>query len=98
MGQPGRRVSLGQPGDGVVAEDERTSDGWDQLAGLERVEVYQATGMIIEMLGLGPLDALVRLRAYAYAHAMTASETAWAILGRSVVLTDDRAPRPGPSR
>ena len=79
----------------VVAQPPGTSDGWDQLAGLERVEVYQATGMIIDLLDLGPLDALARIRAHAYAHGMTASETSWAILGRTLILTDDRDPGTG---
>ena len=57
-------------------------DGFAQLASLERVEVYQATGMIIGATGMGPADALIRLRAYAFAHAMTASEVGYAIVDR----------------
>jgi GAF domain-containing protein len=59
---------------------------WDQLASLERVEVYQATGMIIAALGVGPAEALVRLRARAFALGMTASEVAWAIVERRITL------------
>ena len=55
-------------------------DGWDQLASLARVEVYQATGMLIAALGVDPAEALLRLRAYAFTHDMTATETAWSIL------------------
>lgn len=55
-------------------------DGWEQLASLSRVEVYQATGMLIGALDVGPAEALVRLRAYAFAHGLTAAETAWAIV------------------
>jgi hypothetical protein len=61
-------------------------DGWDQLASLERVEVYQATGMIIGALGVGPAEALVRLRAHAFALDMTASEVAWAVVERRITL------------
>ena len=61
-------------------------DGWDQLASLSRVEVYQATGMLIGALDIGPTEALLRLRAYAFAHDMTAAETAWAILEGRVSL------------
>jgi hypothetical protein len=64
-------------------------DGWDQLASLERVEVYQATGMIIGALGIGPAEAVVRLRAYAFAHGLTASEAAWAVVDRQVSLDSD---------
>jgi hypothetical protein len=52
-------------------------DGWEQLASLERVEVYQATGMIIGGLDVDAAEALVRLRAYALARGLTASEAAW---------------------
>jgi hypothetical protein len=38
------------------------------LAGLQHPEVHQATGMIIVQLGVSAAVALVRLRAYAYAH------------------------------
>jgi GAF domain len=70
-------------------------DGWDQLASLERVEVYQATGMIIGALGVGPAEALVRLRAHAFALSMTASEVAWAVLDGKILLNSDGW-RPGP--
>jgi len=68
------------------AEGER---GWDQLASLERVEVYQATGMIIAALNVSADDALIRLRAYAYARGMTANDVAWQVLDRTVDLNDD---------
>ena len=64
-------------------------DPWSQLSSLERVEVYQATGMIIARLDVGPAEALVRLRAHAFAHGMTASEVAWAIVRRELVLEAD---------
>lgn len=64
-------------------------DPWSQLASLERVEVYQATGMIIGRLDVGPAEALVRLRAHAFAHGMTASAVAWAIIRRELVLDAD---------
>lgn len=74
-------------------------DPWAQLASLERVEIYQATGMIIGRLGVTPAEALVRLRAHAFAHDMTAGEVAWAIIGRDLVLDADdswRDPRGNP--
>jgi hypothetical protein len=70
-------------------------DGWSQLASLERVEVYQATGMVMGMLDVGPAEALVRLRAHAYASGLTASEVAWSIVERRLQLTDDSAPGAG---
>lgn len=69
--------------------------GWAELATLERVEVYQATGMIIGALDVDPTEALIRLRANAYARGMTASELSWAILDRRVALDDDGWRPPG---
>jgi hypothetical protein len=71
-------------------------DGWEQLASLERVEVYQATGMIIGRLDVDAVEALVRLRAYAFARGLTASEAAWAIVERRVSLADDESFRTPP--
>ena len=64
-------------------------DSWDQLASLERVEVYQATGMIIAALDVTPADALIRLRAHAIARNVTASDVAYGILDRRIALDDD---------
>lgn len=61
-------------------------DGWTQLGSLERVEVYQATGMIVGALDVDPTEALVRLRAHAFAHDKTAAEVAWAIVERRLLL------------
>jgi len=73
-------------GDG---ESDGDGDGaWSELASLERVEVYQATGMIMAQLGVGPAEALVRLRAHAFAHDQTASEVAWAVVERRLSFDD----------
>ena len=61
-------------------------DGWTQLASLNRVEVYQATGMIIGALDVDPTEALVRLRARAFARGITANEVAWEIVERRTSL------------
>lgn len=67
--------------DGV--EEGAQADPWDQLESLERVEIYQATGFLIAQLGdTTPSDAVVRLRARAFATGQTASEVAWEILDR----------------
>ncbi len=62
---------------------------WDQLASLERVEVYQATGMIVAALEVTPADALARLRAHAISRSLTASDVAYQILDRRLVLDKD---------
>ncbi|MEW2016123.1 GAF and ANTAR domain-containing protein [Rhodococcus sp. NPDC076796] len=70
-------------------------DGWDQLASLERVEVYQATGILMGQLDLDSIEALARLRAHAYASGQTASEVAWDIIERRLVLDSDDTPTSG---
>ena len=63
--------------------------GWEPLASLERVEVYQATGMIVGALDVTPADALIRLRAHAISHGLTASEVAYRILNRQLIVSAD---------
>lgn len=77
---------------GSDADWEQAASGqgsWDQLASLERVEVYQATGVIVAALQVSAADALVRLRAYAISRGLTASEVAYRILDRRLVLEED---------
>jgi hypothetical protein len=68
-------------------------DAGDELAALERVEIYQATGMLMGQLDCEPGEALVRLRAHAFAVGMTASEVAWLIVRRELALEPDPPPR-----
>lgn len=72
-----------------AAVDDETAAAWDELTALSRVEVYQAAGMLIAQLGIGPTEALVRLRGYAFAHGRSASEVAWEILDRRLRLDND---------
>lgn len=65
-----------------------SKDGWDQLASLERTEVYQATGMLIDALGVSAADAVARLRAHAITRGLTASEVAYRILDRRIMPVD----------
>jgi hypothetical protein len=73
----------------TAGEDE---PAWNQLASLARVEVYQATGMVMAQLGVGPAEALARLRANAFANDRTASQVAWSIVEREVSLEPDNSP------
>lgn len=77
-------------------------DGWVQLGSLQRVEVYQATGMIMGQLGVGNMEALVRLRAHAASHDRTPSEVAWDVIERRLTFAadgqvSDPTPNPHPS-
>jgi hypothetical protein len=70
-------------------------DADDQpAAAWERVEVYQATGMLIARLGVGAGEALMRLRGYAFGHSLTASEVAWGIIEGRIVMSPDDPDRP----
>ena len=62
--------------------------GFDQLASLERVEVYQATGMILAAFAISSADAVARLRAHAVSHNLTASEAAYRVVDRRILLID----------
>jgi hypothetical protein len=66
-------------------------------AAWERVEVYQATGMLIDRLGVGAAEALMRLRGYAFGHDLTASEVAWGIIGHRIEIGRDGPDRPAGS-
>lgn len=77
-------------------EASEVDNGWEQLASLERVEVYQATGMVMGQLDVGAAEALVRLRAHAFAQNLTVSDAAWSVIERRLTLeTDDHWRMPG---
>ena len=79
----------GHPGRPDPDEPSGAEDAWGRLADMDRIEVYQATGMLISQLDVGPAEALVRLRAHAIATNQTASQVALAILERRLVLERD---------
>lgn len=84
--------------DAYGRSDDRDGDGWLQLASLDRVEVYQATGMIMGAFDVNQAEALVRLRAHAYARGQTAAQVATQIVERRVSLqsSDWQDPMPWP--
>jgi hypothetical protein len=45
--------------------------------------------MIVGALDVTPADALIRLRAHAISHGLTASEVAYRILSRRLIVTAD---------
>lgn len=60
-----------------------------------RLEVYQAQGMIQVQLGVSAAEALVRLRAYAYANDHRISDVAQDVISRWLVLEHDHGtPKP----
>ncbi len=63
--------------------------GWlDQSTG-HRAEVHQATGMVIAQLGLGPTDALARLRAHAFVTSRLLVDVAHDVVRRQLVFTEN---------
>jgi len=65
------------------------SDAWAELNALGRAEVSQATGMVVAQLDIDPAEALVRVRAHAYATGRTAAEVARDIVDRRLRLEAD---------
>ena len=76
-------------GDLQAAAGDPASNAWAELNSLSRAEVSQATGMLVAQLGIEPTEALVRLRAHAYATGRTATDVARDILDRQLKLEDD---------
>jgi hypothetical protein len=62
------------------------SDAWAELNTLSRGEVSQATGMLVAQLEVEAAEALVRLRAHAYATGRSATDVARDILDRRLRL------------
>ena len=76
-------------GDLRAAAGDPNSDAWSELNSLSRAEVSQATGMLVAQLGVEPTEALVRLRAHAYATGRSATDVARDILDRRLTLEAD---------
>ena len=69
-----------------IAATDPDSTAWTHLHALSRAEVGQASGMLIAQLNIGPTQALMRLRAHAYATGVSATEIARDIIGRRLRL------------
>ncbi|MFZ0904297.1 MAG: GAF and ANTAR domain-containing protein [Mycobacterium sp.] len=72
-----------------AAVNDPGSSAWAEFNALSRTEVSQATGMLVAQLGVGPAEALVRLRAHAYATNRSATDVARDILDRRLQLEAD---------
>lgn len=65
--------------------------GWLDSAVGHRAEVHQATGMVLAQLGIGPTDALARLRAHAFMSGRLLIDVAHDVVQRRLVFTEDMA-------
>jgi ANTAR domain len=72
-----------------AAVNDPDSNAWAEFNVLSRAEVSQATGMLVAELEVEPAEALVRLRAHAYATGRSATDVARDILDRRLKLEDD---------
>lgn len=73
----------------LTAVTDPESFAWAELNTITRAEVSQATGMLMAQLGVGSAEALIRLRAHAYATGRSAIEVARDILNRRLRLEAD---------
>ena len=69
--------------------DDAADDDGVESGEMDRVEVYQASGMLISALGVDADEAMMRLRAHAIGTGQTASEVAKAIIERRLTLERD---------
>jgi hypothetical protein len=72
-----------------AAVNDPNSNAWAELHELSRAEVSQATGMLVAQLGVEPAEALVRLRARAYATGRSSTDVSRDILDRRLTLEAD---------
>ncbi len=72
-----------------AAVNDPDSNAWTELHALSRAEVSQATGMLVAQLGVEPAEALLRLRAHAYATGRSSTDVARDILERRLRLEPD---------
>jgi GAF domain/ANTAR domain len=72
-----------------AAVNDPGSNACPELQALSRAEVSQATGMLVAQLGVEPAEALVRLRAHAYATGRSSTDVARDILDRRLRLEAD---------
>ena len=64
-------------------------EGFDQALGY-RAEVFQAQGMVMVQLGVSPAEALLRIRAYAYAQGRSLVEVACDVVARRLRFDKDQ--------
>jgi hypothetical protein len=72
-----------------AAVNDPKSNAWAELHALSRAEVSQATGMLVAQLNVEPAEALIRLRAHAYATGRSSTDVARDIIDRRLKLEAD---------
>ena len=69
------------------APEDALGEAWHDSSLLHRSEIHQATGMAMVQLGVGVVEAFVRLRALAYAQGQPLSEIARSVVARELRLS-----------
>jgi ANTAR domain len=75
--------------DAAQTDGPRPDGHWPEQAAPQHPEVHQATGMIIVQLGVTAAVALIRLRAYAYAHDRRLHDVAADVVARRLRFHPD---------
>jgi hypothetical protein len=75
--------------DGASRHPPDQDDHWPEQAGLRHPEVHQATGMVTVQLGVTAAVALIRLRAFAYAHDRRLRDVAGDVVARRLRFDPD---------
>jgi hypothetical protein len=80
------RIIAMQAGSSQDGLDGLLADGVDGVG--HRAEVHQASGMVSAQLGVGIVDALIRLRAHAYSVGRTVADVASDVVGGTLRFED----------
>jgi hypothetical protein len=81
--------------DAAQEDGPRRDDHRPELASLTHPEVHQATGMLTVQMGVTVAVALIRLRAYAYAHDRRLRDVAADVVARRLKFSSDADPSAG---
>jgi len=73
--------------DRILSLDDELRQGNPDLSPLSRREIHQATGMVLVQLGITPTEALMRLRAHAFAHDVSVRQVAHEVVAKTLVLS-----------
>jgi hypothetical protein len=87
-----RALTFAEVATATMLDGQRSPESLDNLllgSVDNRYEVYQAQGMIMVQLGVPLADAMVRIRAYAYAHNRRLNDVAADIVTGKLVLEPD---------
>ncbi|MCW0213571.1 MAG: GAF and ANTAR domain-containing protein [Pseudonocardia sp.] len=91
LGQRTRPSDLvpGSDGEEQARTTDGHDDGWFSSALSARPEIHQATGMVLAQLGIGPEEALARMRAHAFTERRLLIDVAGDVVARRLRFTEE---------